>query len=165
MPSPTPLDRDGLTKATTFGAAATVRTLIPPTIQYSADVKALDNDPSAAKTELAQSKYPDGFSATLLLASGDSARSQEAQIIQAALKPLNIDVKIEAIELNSFRERFKAFKYDFMINSGQSDAPDPDGLIAFQADPEGFSHSFWTHYTNPQVTKLMLQGADHGGRA
>lgn len=67
-------------------------------------------------------------------------------------------MKIEAIELNSFRERFKAFHYDFMINSGQSDAPDPDGLITFQADPEGFSHSFWTHYTNPQVTKLMLQG-------
>ncbi len=152
------LDRDGLTKATTFGAAEAVRTLIPPTIQYSADVKALDNDPSAAKTELAQSKYPNGFSATLLIDSGDSTRAQEAQIIQAALKPLNIDVKIEAIELNSFRERFKAFHYDFMINSGQSDAPDPDGLITFQADPDGFSHSFWTHYTNPQVTKLMRQG-------
>ena len=152
------IDREGITKATTFGAAQTVHTLIPPTIQYSADVQALDNDPAAAQRELAASAYPDGFSATLMINSGDSARAQEAQIIQAALKPLHIDVKIEPLELNSFRERFKAFQYDFMINSGQSDAPDPDGLITFQADPDGFSHSFWTHYTNPQVTKLMRQG-------
>ncbi len=152
------LNREGITQATAFGAAATVKTLIPPTIRYSADVKALDNDQAAAKTELAASKFADGFSATLLIGSGDSARAQEAQIIQAALKPLNIDVKIESIELNVFRERFKAFQYDFMINSGQSDAPDPNGLISFQADPEGFSKSFWTHYTNPKVTELMKAG-------
>jgi len=152
------LDREGITRATTFGAADTVHTLIPSTILYSAQVRALDNDPVAARRELAVSAYPNGFAATLLINSGDSARAQEAQIIQAALKPLNITVKIEPIELNSFRERFKAFQYDFMINSGQSDAPDPNGLITFQADPDGFSHSFWTHYTNPRVTRLMRLG-------
>ena len=152
------LDREGITRATTFGAAQAVHTLIPPTILYSADVKALDNDLTAARGELAASAFPDGFSTTLLINAGDTARAQEAQIIQAALEPLHIDVKIEAIELNAFRERFKAFEYDFMLNSGQSDAPDPNGLITFQADPDGFSHSFWTHYTNPQVTKLMRLG-------
>ncbi|MDQ7992247.1 MAG: hypothetical protein AAGC63_13695, partial [Propionicimonas sp.] len=50
------------------------------------------------------------------------------------------------------------FEYEFMLNSGQSDAPDPNGLITFQADPEGFSNSYWTHYTNPEVTSLMHQG-------
>ena len=152
------LDRAALTEAVTFGTAETVETLIPPTIQYSAPVKSLDNDAAAAKAELKASKYPDGFAATLLISTGDSARNQEAQIIQAALEPLGIEVKIEALELNAFRERFKAFDYDFMINSGQSDAPDPNGLITFQADPDGFSKSFWTHYTNPKVTKLMRKG-------
>ncbi|MGV8907428.1 MAG: ABC transporter substrate-binding protein [Propionicimonas sp.] len=153
------LDRDGITQAVTFGAAQTVKTLIPPTIQYSApDVKALDNDPAAAKTELAASKFPQGFSATILIASGNSVRTQEAQIIQEAVKPLGITLKIEAIELNAFRERFFAYKFDAMINSGQSDAPDPNGLITFQTDPKGFSQSFWTHYTNPEVTKLAEEG-------
>ena len=152
------LNRDGITQAVTFGAAQTVKTLIPPTIQYSADVKALDNDPVAAKTELAASKFPQGFTATLLIASGNSVRAQEAQIIQEAVKPLGITIKIEAIELNAFRERFFAYKFDAMINSGQSDAPDSDGLIAFQTDPEGFSRSFWTHYTNDRVTKLAEEG-------
>ncbi|HSK32629.1 MAG TPA: ABC transporter substrate-binding protein [Propionicimonas sp.] len=152
------LNREGITQAVTFGAAQTVRTLIPPTIQYSADVEALDNDPAAAKTELAASTFPQGFTATLLIASGNSVRAQEAQIIQEAVKPLGITIKIEAIELNAFRERFFAYEFDAMINSGQSDAPDPNGLITFQTDPKGFSQSFWTHYTNPQVTSLAEKG-------
>ena len=152
------LDREGITQAVTFGAAQAVRTLIPPTIQYSAEVNALDNDPAAAKTELAASKFPQGFTATLLIASGNSVRTQEAQIIQEAVKPLGITLKIESIELNAFRERFFAYKFDAMINSGQSDAPDPNGLITFQTDPEGFSKSFWTHYTNDTVTALAEQG-------
>lgn len=152
------LDRDALTQAVTFGAAQTVKTLIPPTIQYAADVKALDNDPAAAKEELAASAFPQGFTATLLIASGNSVRTQEAQIIQEAVKPLGITLKIESVELNDFRERFFAYKFDAMINSGQSDAPDPDGLIAFQTDPEGFSKSYWTHYTNDRVTALAAQG-------
>ncbi|MCA0294701.1 MAG: ABC transporter substrate-binding protein [Actinobacteria bacterium] len=152
------LNRDAITQAVTFGAAQTVKTLIPPTIQYSADVKALDNDPAAAKTELAASRFPQGFTATILIASGNSVRTQEAQIIQEAVKPLGITLKIESIELNAFRERFFAYKFDAMINSGQSDAPDPDGLIAFQTDPKGFSKSYWTHYTNDRVTQLAEQG-------
>ena len=152
------LNRDGITKAVTFGAAQTVKTLIPPTIQYSADVNALDNDPAAAKTELAASKFPQGFTATLLIASGNSVRAQEAQIIQEAVKPLGVTIKIEAIELNAFRERFFAYKFDAMINSGRATRPDPDGLVAFQTDPNGFSKPFWTHYTNARVTALAEEG-------
>jgi len=154
------LDRAGITTAVTFGTAEPLHTLIPPTIQYSADVEALDADPASAKSVIAASGFPDGFETTLLIASGNTVRSQEAQIIQQALAPLGIEVAIEAIELNAFRERFRAFDFEFMLNSGQSDAPDPNGLITFQADPEGFSNSYWTHYTNPEVTSLMLQGRE-----
>lgn len=152
------LDREGITRAVTFGTGETLHTLIPPTIAYSAEVAALDNDLDAAKAELAQSGFPQGFATTVLIAAGNAVRGQEAQILQQALAPLGIEVTIEAIELNAFRERFRAFEYEVMINSGQSDAPDANGLITFQADPEGFSNSYWTHYTNPDVTRLMHEG-------
>lgn len=155
------LDRDGITKATTFGTAKVANSLIPPTIEYSADAEkgiALGFDAQAAKDELAKSKYPKGFETTLLIASGNSQRAQIAQIVQEALAKIGITVKIEQIDLAAFRERFKAYKFDFMINSGQSDAPDPNGLVTFQADPEGFSKSYWTHYTDAKVTELMHEG-------
>ena len=154
------LDRDGITAATTFGTAEVANSLIPPTIQYSANDEgfALDYDVDAAKADLAKSAYPNGFSVSLMIASGNSLRAQEAQIIQEALAEIGITVTIESIDLATFRTRFFAYDFDFMINSGQSDSPDPNGLISFQADPEGFSQSYWTHYTNDEVTELMKQG-------
>ncbi|MGO3146340.1 MAG: ABC transporter substrate-binding protein [Leucobacter sp.] len=154
------LDLDGITQATTFGTAQPATSLIPPSIEYSAADAGfeLGYDVEAAKKELAESGYAEGFSATLLIPSGNAARAQTAQIVQESLAKINITVEIESIDLAAFRERFRAFDYDFMLNSGQSDAPDPNGLITFQADPEGFSNSYWTHYTNPEVTSLMHEG-------
>lgn len=157
------LDLEGITKATTFGTARAASALIPPTIEYSAadahDAKpVLAFDIEQAKADLAKSAYPNGFTATMLIPSGNSARAQIAQVVQESLSKIGITVEIESIDLAAFRDRFKAFDYDFMINSGQSDVPDPNALVTFQADPEGFSNSFWTHYTNPEVTALMHEG-------
>lgn len=154
------LDREGITQATTFGTAEVANALLPPTITDSANktVQPLDFNLDAARAELAKSAYPDGFSVTLLLASGDSQRAQIAQIVQESLAQIDVDVEIEQIDIAAFRERFFAYDFDFMLNSGQSDAPDPNGFITFQADPEGFSKSYWTHYSNERVTELMLQG-------
>ncbi|MFD2877971.1 hypothetical protein ACFTAO_21405 [Paenibacillus rhizoplanae] len=55
-----------------------------------------------------------------------------------------------------------------MLNSGQADSPEANSILAFQTDPEGFSKSYWTHYTNEKVTKLLYEGqktADGEGRA
>lgn len=155
------LDREGITAATTFETAEVANVLLPPSILYSANGEkgiALAHDVAAAKKELAASSFPDGFTTTLLLASGNSQRAQIAQVIQESLAEIGITVKIEQLDIAVFRERFFAYDFDFMLNSGQSDAPDPNGFITFQADPEGFSKSYWTHYTNDEVTKLMHEG-------
>jgi len=164
------LDRDGLTKALTFGYAQTANSLLPTTIPYNANdtIKALNFDVTAAKAELAKSAFPDGFTTKLLVASGNSTRAQEAQIIQAAGKQIGINIEIESIELATFRERFFAYDFAVMLNSGQADSPEANSIIAFQTDPDGFSKSYWTHYTNDEVTKLLYQGqktADGDGRA
>ncbi len=154
------LDREGLTSATTFGTATVAGALLPPTIEYSGDgvITPLDFDVTAAKAALAESAFPNGFTATLLIASGNAGRAQEAQIIQAAAASIGITLNIESIDLAAFRTRFKAYDFDLMINSGQSDSPDPDGMISFQTDPDGFSKSYWTHYTNDEVTQLAAEG-------
>ncbi|SET04618.1 ABC transporter substrate-binding protein [Paenibacillus sp. NFR01] len=154
------LDREGLTKALTFGYAQTANSLLPTTIPYNANdtVKALNYDAEAAKAELAKSKFPDGFTTKLLVASGNSTRAQEAQIIQAAGQAIGIKIEIESIELATFRERFFAYDFAAMLNSGQADSPEANSILAFQTDPEGFSKSYWTHYTNDEVTKLLYAG-------
>ncbi|OMD05027.1 ABC transporter substrate-binding protein, partial [Paenibacillus odorifer] len=154
------LDREGLTKALTFGYAQTANSLLPTTIPYNANdtIKALNFNIEAAKEELAKSAFPNGFTTKLLVASGNSTRAQEAQIIQAAGQTIGIKIEIESIELATFRERFFAYDFAAMLNSGQADSPEANSIIAFQTDPEGFSKSYWTHYTNDEVTKLLYEG-------
>jgi peptide/nickel transport system substrate-binding protein len=154
------VDRRGLTNAVTFGYAQPANALLPPTIPYSGNdtISALGFDTNAAKAELAKSAFPNGFSTKLIIASGDSARAQEAQIIQAAGKSIGIVIEIEFIETAAFRERFFAYDFSIMINSGQADSPEANSILAFQTDPKGFSKSYWTHYTNDEVTELLYRG-------
>lgn len=154
------LDREGLTKAVSFGYGTVANSLLPPAIPYNTDatVKALNLDLEAAKKELALSRFPQGFQSKLLIASGNAARTQEAQILQAAAKSIGIALDIETVELAAFRERFFAYNFSAMLNSGQADSPEADSILAFQTDPDGFSKSYWTHYTNPRVTELLHQG-------
>lgn len=154
------IDREGLTNALTFGYAQTANSLLPTSIPYNSNdtVKALAFNVEAAKQELAKSAFPNGFSTKLLIASGNSTRAQAAQIIQAAGKEIGINIEIESIELASFRERFFAYDFSMMINSGQADSPEANSIIAFQTDPDGFSKSYWTHYTNDEVTGLLRDG-------
>lgn len=154
------IDREGIAAATTFGTAEVANVLIPTNVAYSANGEGVDlaYDLEAAAEELAKSDYPDGFSITLMVPSGNSQRAQIAQIIQESLGQIDIDVTIESLDIAVFRERFREYDYDFMLNSGQLDSPDPNGFITFQADPEGFSKSYWTHYTDDRVTELMHEG-------
>ncbi len=154
------IDRNGLTNALTFGYAKPANSLLPPTIPYNTNdtIKALNLDVAAAKDEFAKSAFPKGFSTKLLIASGDNTRAQEAQIIQEAGKAIGINIEIESIELATFRERFFAYDFAIMLNSGQADAPEANSILAFQTDPEGFSKCYWTHYSNDEVTKLLHEG-------
>jgi peptide/nickel transport system substrate-binding protein len=164
------IDREGLTRAVTFGFAQTARSLLPTAIPYNNydTIKTLDLDIDAARAELARSSYPRGFKTTLLIGSGDNARAQEAQIVQEAGAKIGIEIEIESLEVAAFRARFFAYDFSMMINSGQADAPEANSILAFQTDPEGFSRCFWTHYRNDEVTELLRAGqqqADGPGRA
>lgn len=163
------LDREALTQAVTFGYARTSNSVLPTTIRYNTNdsIQALNYDLEAAKEELAQSAYPDGFETSLIIASGNNTRLQEAQIIQAAAAQIGITINIVTEETAAFREDFLNFNYSIMINSATADFPDADSIMAFQVDPEGFSKCYWTSYSNDEATALLHQGqleADGDGR-
>lgn len=153
------LDREGIVEATSFGTAEVAGSVLPPSIPgYDGSITTLDHDVDAAQAALADSAFPDGFTTKLLVASGNDLRAQEAQIVQAQLAEIGITVEIESIDLAAFRERFRAFDYSFMLNGATSDAADPNGIVTFQADPEGGTNGYWTHYENPEVTALIAEG-------
>ncbi len=154
------IDREALTQALTFGCAQTANTVLPRAIRYSTSetAQSLGGDIEAAKAELAQSAFPDGFETEILVPSGNNTRLQEAQIIQSAAEQLGIVINIHTEEVATFRDDFMNYNYSIMLNSAMADYPDADSIMAFQVDPEGFSKCYWTNYTNEEAVELMHQG-------
>ena len=152
------LDIPAIAKATTYGTAKPGGSFFPPSLQYYQDVPTLSYNLSAAKAELAQSKYPHGFSFSLLVSSGNSQYVAAATIIQQQLKPLGITVTLNQLDDAAFHTAFEAFNYQAMINGATNDISDPDEMASFQVDvQDGGSHSFWTYYDNPSAIALVHQ--------
>lgn len=154
------IDREAMTVSQTHGYGETANTVLPNTLRYCTTdtVKALPYDIEAAKAELALSAYPYGFDTTISIASGNNARLQEAQIIQAAGAAIGINIQLNQQEIATFRSDFMALNYDMMINSATADYPDADSIFSFQVDPDGFSKCYWTSYVNEHAAELMREG-------
>jgi peptide/nickel transport system substrate-binding protein len=152
------LNIEAIAKATTYGTAAPGNSFFPPSLQYYKHVPTLTHNLTAARAELAKSKYPHGFSMSILVPSGTTQWVAAATIIQQQLKPLNIKVTLNQLDNAAYTAAFEAFNYQAMINGATNDISDPDEMASFQVDVKnGGSHSFWTYYDNPKAIALVHQ--------
>ncbi|SDP44792.1 peptide/nickel transport system substrate-binding protein [Nakamurella panacisegetis] len=153
------VNRKQISQAATFGTAQPADSFFPPSMQYyDGTVTVAGYDVDAAKAEIAQSKFAQGFSTEILVPSSDQAWNQTAQILQEALKAINITVKIRSIETAAYKKAFFGFDYEIAINNAINDISDPDEMASFQIDDvNGGSTSFWTGYHNPAAIKLVTQ--------
>jgi peptide/nickel transport system substrate-binding protein len=152
------LNRQSLVKAVLFGNGKPANSLFPPQVPYyQASTQGLQYNLAAAKTELAKSSQPHGFSTTLLIPSAESDDSTIAQIMQANLAPLGIKVKIQQLDANVVSTDEQALNYDMTLSYWTMDIPDPDELATFAVDPTAGSKSFYTAYNNPTVVSDASQ--------
>ncbi len=124
----------------------------------------LSYDIEAAKAELAKSGYPNGFDTRSSSPRGNQVWAQTAQILQAGMKQIGINVTINQKDHAAYENDFRAFDYDMMINNAINDISDPDEMASFQCDAEnGGSDSFWTGYNNPEVVEARARGGRGDG--
>lgn len=108
---------------------------------------------SKAKTELALAGKPNGISFTLLIPSGSTLITQEAQFIQSELQPAGITVAIKEETAAAELSDALAFKYEagMFFWSGR---PDPDGdLYTFFHSGGGGINS--SQLKDPEVDSLL----------
>jgi peptide/nickel transport system substrate-binding protein len=153
------INRPALVHAANFGTGEPGGSFFPPSLQYySKSTPVLAYSLTKAKAELAQSKYPKGFSTKLLVDSGNQKFVTYAQIIKSQLAPLGIDVSITALDHSSFESTFQKFDYDMFIDYAINDISDPDEMASFELDvKDGGSSSYWSNYDNPKVIALVHQ--------
>jgi len=151
------INRQDMVKVGYYGHAAPIASGPIPSWSWAHDSTAVYPQPdlAKAKTLLTQAGYAKGFSMTIDASPSYPEQIAEAQVAQALLKPLNINVKIRSLEWGQYIDTVTV-KHDFdAADLGWGSFIDPDEYLY----PEFHSNEFWNFYgySNPTVDTLLEQ--------
>jgi peptide/nickel transport system substrate-binding protein len=148
------INREAMIKAVLFGNGTPANSFMPPQVPYyDQSSPGLQYNLATAKTEMAKSSVPHGFTTTLLISSGNSDQATMAAILQSELKQIGITVNIQQLDPNTVTTDYQNLDYDMTFSYWTMDIPDPDELVTFAVDPTSGAKSFYTSYNNPAVIK------------
>jgi ABC-type transport system substrate-binding protein len=154
------IDRQAVSEAAFFGYGSPLTG--PPTISsswyYNQDLAdRFSYDPARAKELLAEAGHADGFELELLTYHGLQIYTVTAQIVQANLKEVGIDVKIKLSEWAAVVENKNKGTYDFLIYGVTIKSPDPD-VYAYYFGAES---TYWAKpigFSDEKIEDLLEQG-------
>ncbi len=164
-------NREAVVRNLLHGNARVANTIVPPELWVNenltpeqVEARRADLGPEypydieKAKAELAKSRYPRGFSTTVIYTSASAEVGTGMQVLAQSLKELNVDLKLRTITDADFAKLFVP-RPDFSLvaGPGAADYPDPlnlmgQALCSCQAVPNGFNMS---GYKNEQLDSLI----------
>ena len=113
-------------------------------------------DPALAKKLLEEAGYPNGFDATILASSQYAFHQDTAISVQADLKAVGINLKLDAPDWATRIQEGEAGQYDIAVNGTGGIVNDPSFLTDLLTGPASYRRSFG--YTDQQTTDLLAQG-------
>lgn len=152
------IDRQDILDAALLGEGSVTGPLTSPA--YRSDPSGLfcyEQDQDRARELLAEAGFPDGFSASMMAATGEPpTASAIAQLIQAQLGEVGVELEIEMQEMNVYIDRWLAADFDMAValNSGR-------------IDPYTMYNRYWTRdgnlqrvskYIDDTLDELMIAG-------
>jgi peptide/nickel transport system substrate-binding protein len=115
-------------------------------------------DPNTAKKLLAEAGHPNGFSCTLLSTAQYGMHQATAEVMQAYLSQIGIEVKLDLPDWSKRVELGNKGEYDIAVMGTTADSNDPDGLsnILDGTLPPSFARSY--KLAVPEVDKALQEG-------
>ncbi|NBC95362.1 MAG: ABC transporter substrate-binding protein [Deinococcus-Thermus bacterium] len=152
------IDRQDILDAALLGEGEVTGPLTSPAYRTDPDnLFCYQQDQDRARDLLAEAGYPDGFSATIMAATGEPpTAAAEAQLIQAQLAEVGIDLEIEMQEMNVYIDRWLAGDFDMAV-----------ALNGGRVDPYTMYNRYWTrdgnlqhvaNYIDDTLDSLMREG-------
>ena len=152
------IDRKAIIKAVLFGHGMPANSFMPPQVPfYDPNSPGLQLNMAQAKQEMAQSKFPHGFTVQMLIGSGVADDKSVGQIVQAELAKLGIKVVLTPTDPSLINTDEQQFKYQLALSYWTMDIADPDELVTFAVDPNSGAKSFYTDYSNADVINWTHQ--------
>ena len=148
------VDREAMVQTALFGYGRVACSPIN-LVWFYTDEYCYTYDLERARELMAESSAPDGFAASLMVASGDTVANQLAVMLKDMLAQINIDVTIEPIDPATQWERWTALDYDMVMGSGTSDNLDPNANMLFCCVSDGGAKSAYTGWVDPEVDEIF----------
>ena len=145
------IDKKAIIDAVLFGNGTPATSSLNYTLfGFDKSLKGVSYDMGAAKKELAQSKVPNGFSAEILLQSGNDDLAAVAQIIQTSVAKLGIKLTITPADPSAASELRDVGNFDTGFALYSSDIMDPDEVVRYRQDSQ---------VIQPEVNKWITEAA------
>jgi peptide/nickel transport system substrate-binding protein len=148
------LDREAMVQTALFGYGRVACSPIN-LVWFYTDEYCYTYDVEKAKQLMAESSAPDGFSASLMIPTGNSVDNQLAVMMKDMLAQINIDVAIEPIDQSTQSERRSQGDYDMTMSDGTSDNLDPNANMLFCCVSDGGADSSYTGWKDPEVDAIF----------
>jgi peptide/nickel transport system substrate-binding protein len=153
------LNREQLNEVVFRGTGSVPNSMFPPFALDASEqeIPRYENNVEKAKEELAKSKYPNGFSATLEVPANGEFFKQMTLLIQQNLEAVGIKVKITEAEPATIEEKWLEGKFDmiFPFTTTASDLPVPDEYVALFALKESGLDGFKSFWHSNEVEKQV----------
>ena len=149
------LNRGDIAEAATFGTATPTQEPIPDSSAWSFGYQPYDQDLEQARALLEEAGYADGFELEVMPTTQYEESIRIAQVLQAMLAPVNIDVSIRTLEWAEWLEEEGAGNYDTYVCSWNGLVDPDDYYYAQHRTGEVFN---FTNYSNPTVDELLDEG-------
>ncbi|MEJ1160614.1 ABC transporter substrate-binding protein [Prosthecomicrobium sp. N25] len=153
--------REEIVDAAFFGRGRPLTGLpIPPTSPYfnEAASKYWGYDPDKAKKLMAEAGVPKGFACTLLSTAQYGMHKSTAEVVQAHLSEIGIDVKLNLPDWATRVNLGNKGQYEFCVQGTTADNNDPDGLAPILNGqlPPSVSRSYGI--PTPEIDALFAKG-------
>jgi peptide/nickel transport system substrate-binding protein len=154
------VDKQSLIDRVLFGNGQMATSYLPLMAGNNPDSVGYPFDLDKAKELIAQSAAKDGFTAELVIASGDPVGDQIGQLVAANMKEIGGEVTLAALESGARTQKIRVdFDYDWSKGYYTTDIIDPDQLTAFAVNYEGGSSAIFTQYNNPDIIALCNEAS------
>lgn len=158
------VDAEAIVRSFYDPGAFAAKEFLPPAVWPSGVTTAYRFDPADARRLLAQAGYPHGFSTTLWFMTTPRPYLPEpervAEAIQADLKAVGINAKLEGFEWGNYLYQVQDGKHNLALYGWSGDNGDPDNFLYVLLDkdsatPPGAQNvCFWK---NDEFHRLMLE--------
>jgi peptide/nickel transport system substrate-binding protein len=151
-------NRDDIAQAAFYGTGMISNTMLPDGNPYRAEVDGWTYDADKAKQLLSDAGFADGFSVTMRIVPAVPWEATAAQIIQAYLSELKINIEIEQIESTTwFSEVFTNSDFE-MSMTAHSSKVDPDLSMYDILHSGELGTKNYTQFSDPEMDELLDQG-------